>query len=1074
MRRVCHVCAVSVMALAFLPGLPTASFGRIVAQQVPGSIGGTVVDRSDLRPLSGATVTVLGADRSTLTNTQGRFTVMGITTPVGEEVTVRVQLIGYASQTVQIPVGSLDAYIELQPSPIQMEGLVVSALGIEREARALGYSVASAGSEDLVENRTPRLMDALNGKLSGVAITPLGTGPQGSTKVRIRGQSSIGNNNSPLIVVNGIPIDNTTFGVSGDYFERGGNRNSDTGDGLSSINPDDITEMSVLKGAAASALYGARAKDGVIMITTRNRGQGEGLHFELNTNFMHETPLDYRNYQYEYGGGIAGCRSLVEARPEGTPESGGRPCQAGPNGWGVWSFGERIQPGMTFFPFPGRPDVEVPYEAQPNQLRDFYNNGLTLTNTVTVSQGSERGGFSASMSRLSSDGIFPGNTFERYTANLGFTQNIADRLTVSGNVQYSNEDRRNPPNTSEQDYATPVIIYTLANTLPLSALDEYKYDETGQHEQFWTYFRNRTNPYFALTRFENNIRDRVFGNITAAYDLLPWLTVQGRIGQDYWSRDQDYNRPSGSQVEGPPTQGFVNGNYVVDVSWFRELNADYLLRGTGSYGDFGIDATFGGNTMRRKLERENTLADEFYAYGLYSLQNSPDLSPQYSVSERGVNSLYGSAELSYRDMVFVTGTMRNDWFSTLSPDNRSILYPSISTSFVFTDALSMPSWLDFGKVRAAYAEVGSDTDVPPYSNVLFYSINQNKFNGHALGGISGSVPNPELKPMRLKEWEVGTELSVLDRFRLDLGYYHRVAEDQILSQDISSASGWGSRQVNVGKTMNHGVEALFDASLFRRDGFSWNTTFNVNWNKSKVLELGVGTDRIRVGGADFHGSLYQIEGEEMNQLYGPAWRRDAQGRIIHNSAGRPLAAPEDQNFGSALPKWIGGITNTFNIGGVSISALVDFKLGHKLISGTHTNAVRHGLDPITLQGREQGCIVGDGVSEDGTPNTACYPIQSYWEAIRTYRLAEQSVFNAGYWQLRQITVGYDLTPHLNGAFGFQQVRVNLSANNVWLIKKWVPHVHPEQNAIFGDSRMGLESTGMPVTRGLGFNVNIRF
>lgn len=328
--------------------------------------------------------------------------------------------------------------------------------------------------------------------------------------------------------------------------------------------------------------------------------------------------------------------------------------------------------------------------------------------------------------------------------------------------------------------------------------------------------------------------------------------------------------------------------------------------------------------------------------------------------------------------------------------------------------------------------------------------------------------------MRLKEWEVGTELSVMDRYRFDLGYYHRVAEDQILSQDISSASGWGSRRVNVGKTMNQGVEALFDASLFRRDGFSWNTTFNVNWNKSKVLELGVGTDRIRVGGADFHGSLYQIEGEEMNQLYGPAWRRDAQGRIIHNSAGRPLAAPEDQNFGSALPKWIGGITNTFNIGGVSISALVDFKLGHKLISGTHTNAVRHGLDPITLQGRDQGCIVGDGVSEDGTPNTACYPIQSYWEAIRTYRLAEQSVFNAGYWQLRQITVGYDVTPHLNGAFGFQQVRVNLSANNVWLIKKWVPHVHPEQNAIFGDSRMGLESTGMPVTRGLGFNVNIRF
>jgi TonB-linked SusC/RagA family outer membrane protein len=1071
MRRVPHVCALLVTSLAVLGALP---YAPAAAQQTPGAIGGTVVDASTSQPLSGANVTLVGTSRSVLTNPQGRFTFTGIQAQAGAAIAVRVQLLGYAAQTAQIPVGTQQATVALQPSAIQLEGLVVSALGIERQARSLGYSVASATSEELTENRTPRLLDALNGKLAGVAITPLGTGPQGTTKIRIRGQSSIGNNNSPLIVVNGIPIDNTTFGVSGDFGERGGNRNSDTGDGLSSINPDDIIEMSVLKGAAASALYGARAKDGVIMITTRNRADGDGLQFELNSNFMHETPLDYRDFQMQYGAGIAGCRSMVTARPEGTPESGGRPCQAGPNAWGVWSFGEKIQPGMTFFPFPGRPDVEVPYAAQPNQLTGFYQNAHALTNTLTISQGTERGGFSASIARLDSDGIYPGNTFQRHTANLGFTQNVADRLTISGNVQYSNEDRRNPPNTSEQDYATPVIIYTLGNTLPLSALEEYAYDQTGQREQEWTYFRNRTNPYFALTRFENNIRDRVFGNVTASYELLPWLTAQGRIGQDYWSRDQDYNRPSGSAVEGPPTRGFVNGNYVVDVSWFRELNADFLLRGTGTAGDIGLDATFGGNTMRRKLERENTLATEFYAYGLYSLPNSPDLSPQYSVSERGVNSLYGSAEVSFRDMIFLTGTLRNDWFSTLSPENWSILYPSISSSFVFSDALPVPSWLDFGKIRAAYAEVGSDTDVAPYSNILFYGINQNRFNGYALGGIAGAVPNPELKPMRLKEWEIGTELSILDRLRLDLGYYHRVSEDQILSQDISSASGFGSRRVNVGETMNKGVEAMLDAALARSDGFSWNTTFNVNWNRSEVIELGEGTDRIRSGTADFHGSLYQIEGEEMNQLYGPAWRRDEQGRIIHNAEGRPLAAPGETNFGSALPKWIGGITNTFNVRGVSLSALVDFKLGHKLISGTHLNAVRHGLDPVTLQGRDQGCIVGDGVNEQGQPNTACYPIQSYWEAIRTYRLAEQSVFNAGYWQLRQLTAGYDITPHLRGALGVQQVRLNLSANNVWLIKKWVPHVHPEQNAIFGDSRMGLESTGMPVTRGLGFNVNVRF
>ena len=1072
MRRAFPVCVLLVSLSGLFSGLPVG-VGDVVAQQA-GTTGGTVVDAATAQPLSGAAVLLVGSDRTVLTDTQGRFTFSDVPAQAGAQVTVRVQLLGYATQTAQIAAGSVDATVQLRTSAIQLEGLVVSALGIEREARALGYSVASASSEELTQNRTPRLLDALNGKLPGVAITPMGTGPQGSTKVRIRGQSSIGNNNSPLIVVNGIPIDNTTFGVSGDFAERGGNRNSDTGDGLSSINPDDIVEMSVLKGAAASALYGARAKDGVIMITTRNRAQGDGLQFELNSNFMHETPLDYRDYQMEYGTGISGCRSMVEARPGGTPESGGSPCQAGPNAWGSWSFGERIQPGMTHFPFPGRPDVEVPYTAQPNQLTDFYRAGNAWTNTVTVSQGSERGGFSASVSRMDSRGIYPGNSFERHTANLGFTQNVADRLNVSGNVQYSNEDRRNPPNTSEQDYATPVIIYNLGNTMPMWAMEQYAYDESGEREQEWSYFRNRTNPYFALSRFENNMRDRIFGNVTLSYDVLPGLTAQARFGQDYWSRDQEYNRPSGSAVEGPPTQGFVNGNYVIDVSWFRELNADFLLRGTRDVGDFGFDATFGGNAMRRKMERENTLASEFYAYGLYSLQNSPDLSPQYSISERGVNSLYGSAEVDYRDMLFLTGTLRNDWFSTLSPENWSILYPSVSTSFVFSDAIPVPSWLDFGKLRAAYAEVGSDTDVAPYSNILFYSINQNRFNGYALGGISGAVPNPQLKPMRLREWEVGTELSLMNRLRLDLGYYHRTSEDQILSQDISGASGFGSRQVNVGETMNQGIEALLDANLVQNDRFSWNTAFNLNWNKSKVIEVGEGTDRIRTGVADFHGSLYQIEGEEMNQLYGPAFRRDDQGRIVHDAEGRPLAEAEEQPFGSSLPKWIGGITNTFNIGGVSISALVDFKLGHKLISGTHMNAVRHGLDKSTLPGRDEGCIVGEGVNEQGQPNTACYPIQSYWETIRTYRLADISVFDAGYWQLRQINVGYDVTPHLRGAMGVQQVRVNLSANNVWLMKKWVPHVHPEQSAIFGDSRMGLEATGMPVTRGLGLNVNVRF
>jgi TonB-linked SusC/RagA family outer membrane protein len=1077
MKGVGSVWAALLFALALLPASPDAA----VAQQ-PATIAGSVVNATNLQPLAGALVFIPGTNRSALTNAQGRFLLTGVEGPAGSNVTLQVQLIGYATASQQVPIGAEDVRIAMTQTAIQLEGVVVSALGIEREARALGYSVASATPEQLTQNRTPHVMDALAGKVAGVSITPLGTGPQGSSKVRIRGQSSIGANNSPLVVVNGVPLDNTTFGVSADVGERGRNRNTDTGDGLSSINPDDIVDMTVLKGAAASALYGARAKDGVIMITTRNRARGDGVQFELNTNFMHETPLDYRDFQFEYGLGENGCRPLRHVRPQGTPESGGRPCPLG-GAHGVWSFGERIgrEPNMTMFPFPpmtpGGRDPEIPYESQPNQVKQFYRNGLSLTNTITVSQGSATGGFSASVSNLTSQGIYRPNEFTRNTANLGFTQAVGERLRLAGNVNYAYEDRQSPPNIAEQDYSTPVILYTMGASMPMSALEQFAFREDGQGEQLYTRFNNRTNPYFTMTRMDNSVRDRIYGNLTASYQLLPWLSAQGRVGQDQWSRDHEYNTPSGAVVLPVAPAGFVNGQYVQDFMSMREVNADFLLRGGGARGVMGLDATFGGNVMRRSSERQNTQVDDFYQYGVYSLSNGRVLAPQYTLNRRQVNSLYGSAEVSFRDLLFVTGTARQDWFSTLAPGNRGILYPSISTSLVFTDLMQAPYWLDFGKIRAAYAEVGSDTDVPAYADVLFYGINQNLFHSFPLGSVSGNVvPNPALRPMRLAEWEIGTELSLFDRVRLDVGYYHRIGRDQILNQQISTASGFSTRRVNIGETENRGVEGLLDASLIRTPRFSWGTTFNANYNTSKVNDLGLelGVDQIQVGTADFHGSLRQVVGMPMNQLYGRGWQRDDQGRVIHNPSGVPLGTSQELNWGSSLPKWVGGITNNFEFAGVTASALVDFKLGHKLISGTHTNAVRHGNDASTLVGREQGCVVGEGVNQQGQPNTACTPLQQYYESIRTYQTSEQSVFNAGYWQLRQITLGYDVTPHLGGALGLQQVRLNLAANNVALLKKWVPHVHPEQNGIFGDHRMGLESTGMPITRGIGLNVNVRF
>ncbi len=1016
------------------------------------TVTGQVVDATTMNPLPGATVIIEGTNIGTTTDLDGRFEIE----VESLNQTLIFSYVGYERQEVQID-GRTEIDIQLQSMALEGEDIVVTALGIDRQARGLGYSITRASPEDVTVNRSPNFVDALQGRMAGVNISSVGTGPQGSSKIRIRGQSSFGANNSPLIVVNGVPIDNTSFGVAGDVGERGTSRNSDSGDGLSSINPDDIEDITVLKGGAAAALYGSRAKDGVIMITTRQRAEGIGTQVEYNSNFQFSRPIDRRDYQFEYGQG----------------EGGQRPTSANP-GSGVWSFGERFEPNMTHTLFDG---IEVPYEPQPDQLREYYRNGTNLSNTITLSHGGETGGFNISLSNQQSEAILPGSSFERNNISVGFTQMVADRLTLSGNVSYANEDRTNPPNIHEQDYS-PVVIYTLASSMPMDVLEANAFTEEGD-EPFWSRFTNRTNPYFALSRFENNERDRIYGNITANLDFTDWLSVQGRIGQDYFYREQDYNLPTGSQRQAPAPPGFVNGQYIQDQLRSREINADFLVMANQNFGPFGVDANFGGNLMYRRTDRHNVLAQDFYTRGLYAIGNGRVVDPNYNLSERQVNSLYGSAQVDYNAMFFVSGTLRNDWFSTLSPENRSILYPSVTASAVFSEIFeaNIPGWLTFGRVFASYSEVGSDTDVQPYAGNLNYTINPTTFRDGPLGGISGNqVPNPDLRPMRVREWEFGLELSLFDNLSLELSYYDKLSKDQILQQQISNVSGFTNQLINVGESLNQGVEMMVDFFPIRSETYSWNFNFNASYNTTEVLDLGsdVDVDEITMGTHEFHGELRQVTGLPMNQLYGFGFAEDDQGRTIFNpDNGLPFRSENQRRFGSALPKWTGGFYNRFHYRDLSMSFLIDFTLGHKLISGTHINAYRHGNDKATLVGRDQGFVVGDGVNPDGSENTAQAEIQDFYQVIRTHRTAEQSVFDASNWQLRQITVGYDLTRQVAEPLGLRGLRLSIVANNIAVLRSHVPHIHPDQNGLMSDTAMGLESTGLPVTTNIGFNLNVQ-
>jgi outer membrane receptor protein involved in Fe transport len=661
--------------------------------------------------------------------------------------------------------------------------------------------------------------------------------------------------------------------------------------------------------------------------------------------------------------------------------------------------------------------------------------------------------------------------------NLGFTYDLSDKFTFSGNVNYSNEFNRNPPNVGNQDNTIPVVLYNMSNSMPLDVLAANKYDADG-NEFVYSRFRNRTNPYWVLAEQFNRVRrDRIFGNITLKYDILSWLYIQGRIGQDYWSRDQEVNNfPTGhaSRAAAPP--GFVNGVYTQEARRFREINADFILAASREFGDFGVNLTTGGNRMRIRSEANFVEATEFVVRGLYTVQNGRAKNPSYGFSEEEINSLYGSAEVSYKQTLYLNGTVRNDWFSTLSPANRSILYPSVSASYIFSENFK-PSWLSYGKIRAGYAEAGGSGGVAPYSLSLYYDVNANLLNGQPVGGISGNtVPNPGLRPSLTKETEIGLELRLFNnRVGLDVSAYRKITIDQIVGAQISDASGFVNTLINSGKNQNKGIEMLLNFRPVDKNIFSWDFTFNGAYNKTKVLKIltDKAGERITVGTHAFNGELRQVVGMEMSQLYGFGFNRTPDGQRIFLANGLPQRTPDLIPYGSALPRWVGGFTNALRYRGLNLSFLIDFKLGGHMISGTNFNAIRHGLHKMTLEGREGG-VTGDGVSVNGGKNTAVAPVQSYWEVVRSQGLVEPAVYKDGFWKLRQVSLGYDFTRYLPQTFPVKGIRLNLVANNVALLKKWVDNIDPESFGFIGDNNAGLESTGLPTTRSIGFNLNVKF
>ena len=1013
------------------------------------TVTGKVAAANDA-PLPGVTVVIKGTTSGTSTDGNGAYS---ISVP-NDQTVLQFSFIGFKTQ--EITVGSQATInVVLEESTEELEEVVITALGIKREAKSLGYATATVNTDQITQDNSVNMGNALMGKVAGLNVTAPPTGPGGSSKLRIRGQSSFGSNNSPLIVINGVPIQNSpeTTGIRADF-----------GDGLQSINPEDVESLTVLKGATAAALYGYRAKDGVIIITTKSGAGAQGLGIEITQGVIAEQALDFTDFQYEYGQGENGVRpsSVADAQ-----SSGG------------WSFGEKFDGAMTY-----SVDGQMhPYLPVKDRIAKFYNIGLTSNTTVAFSGGSEKGSFHFSMGRNDSKPISPNSHFDKKILDFGINYRFG-KITLQSNANYSIEENVNPPG-STQGNGISNTIYTTANSVDPTWLKDPDVftmgpgvDPATGNEWRVSRFADRTNPYWsAYQRFENRNRNRLFGNVLLKLDITEWLYIQGRVGQDWSLTEGESNTPTGQANLGPAAEGF-NGGYSINKGTYKEVNSDFLIGLNKTFGDFAIDGNLGGNTMDRVTTSLTTAVTNFYIRGLYTIQNGITKNPSQDYSHKRVNSLYGTVNLSFKDYLFLNATARNDWFSTLNPKSNSYLYPSVGASFLVSEAIkdAIPTWVDYLKVRGTYAEVGGDTN--PYEGTLTYNIGTNPFDGsYTTGNIANnSAPNPNLKPLKVKEAEVGLEFILFNRrLNVDLAAYNRNTVDEILDVSISNASGYGSTQVNVGKLNNKGIEALITVVPVRNRNFTWESTLNYSYNKSEVIQLAEGATFLTTSGYHFWLGGF-INGHEVGMpagsLRGYDYVRNEQGQILTYN-GFFHRDPEIKTFGTWNPPHVGGWINTFKYKNYSLLVQIDGKFGHKIVSQTNYNLLREGLHKASLPGREGGVIM-DGIdAETGLPNTIAVPAETFYSNYSANRVYTPFVYKGDFLKLRTITLSADLSQYVKGTF-INGLSLNATVNNVLVLLSYVENLDPESVTNVSDRDGGVEQMGPPTTRTYGLTLKARF
>ena len=1033
-----------------------ASFENFAIEQQSNKVTGIVND--EFGPVIGASVVEKGTSNGVVTDLDGKFSLN-----VKPGATLIISFVGYKQQEVKA--GNAPLNIVLEEDSKMLSEVVVTALGIKRERKALGYGVAEVQGEALTKAKETNVINSMAGRVPGLVVTQTAGGASGSSRVILRGSTEMTGNNQPLYVIDGVPLDNTNFGSAGTY---GG---FDLGDGISSVNPDDIESMSVLKGPAASALYGSRASHGVILITTKKANKDK-VSVEYNGTLTFDTQLaKWDDVQQVYGMGANGTYPINAV--SNTNMS-----------WGAKADGTNM---LKYFD-----GVERPYLIVPDNTSQFFRTGFTATNSAIIGVNNGKTGIRFTYTDMRNKDIVPKTHMSRDIFNLR-ANTSAGKFDLDFSVNYTREDVKNRPALGDSKSNIGKNLMTLATTYDQAWLKSYQ-DANGEYANWNGMDPYNVNPYWDVYKNSNSSKkDQFRFNGKVVWNITQHLKVQGTAGAELnWFTFEDYKAPT--------TPGYESGYLQNNNFRNRMYNFELLALYNNSWGNFDFNATLGGNLYKVNNQTIVTTAKDMKIRDVVALMSFNEVSVEPYSYRKQINSIYGAVNLGWKHMLYFDATLRGDQSSTLPISNNMYIYPSFSGSFVFSELLKLGDKLPYGKVRMSWAQVGSDTD--PYQLGLVYTKSKFAYPGYTIGYISnGTIPNKDLKPTKTNSFEMGLELKFLkNRIGLDFTYYSQLSKNQIMGMASSSTSGYGYRLINAGEIENKGVEIALNTRPIQTKDFSWDLNFNFSKNSNKVKKLVDDMDMFELEKATWLDVQVAAKvGENFGSIVGPDFQRNENGDIlIDPSTGLPMYDKSNHVLGNASWDWTGGVYTNFSYKNISLSGVFDVKVGADLYSMSARAAHETGKSMATLEGREAwykseearqaagyakdspdwiptGGFIAPGVIDngDGTyrENDIIINPEKYWMNV-CRNAPSMFIYDNSYVKCREITLSYTL-PKTWLKNVIDGLTVSFVARNPFIVWKNIPNIDPDSN-YNNTTGMGMEYGSLPSRKSYGFNINVKF